>query len=66
MTAVWSRLSDGPALLRALLAAVARSPIVSRPAPAAARGLDDPAGNLAAIGDEDALEHAAKGPRNRL
>jgi len=36
MTAVWSRLSDGPALLRALLAAVARSPIVSRPAPAAA------------------------------
>ena len=25
-----------------------------------ARGLDDPAGDLAAIGDQDALEHAAR------
>ena len=28
----------------------------------AARGLDDPAGDLAAIGDQDALEHAAEAP----
>ena len=30
-----------------------------------ARGLDDPAGDLAAVGDQDALEHACSVPRSR-
>ena len=33
--------------------------------PHAARGLDDSTGDLAAIGDQDTLEHAANGPRER-
>ena len=29
------------------------------------RGLDDPAGDLAAIGDQDSLEHALWGPQSK-
>jgi hypothetical protein len=66
MTTAWSRLSDGVALLRALLAVVARSPIVWRPVPVVV----DPAGWAAVrkSGNADAFVLAwiashVRGPR---